>query len=381
MIRGLVLSGRNAVLRLLGAATRRHAVLLDPDAARDARMLDVRGPYRVETATLSMAVHPPTDGGQLRLKILGYAGSFPTVLLWEGAARPCTSRSRVSIDLQTGSVVLDGDTWGTVDGLTGRRWCLDFVWTHGSERRTRRTGHYRPGESAPADADYYQGGTYVDHAAVEAEEARRTIDLLDRFEASGPVLEVGCATGGTLQALRERGLHAVGVDISEWAVEQARERLGDEAAFVCDAESDPWPTALTSGGPFACLILWAVLEHFRAPFQALGRLTELAAPGALLVVNTTNAESLTHLLFANDWEGHFDPTHYSVDEVSVSSLRERLPDLGWDLVHLETSAIWTGSADPTHAVLRDTYANDARFRRLLEEQGRGDFLILVARRK
>ena len=120
--------------------------------------------------------------------------------------------------------------------------------------------------------------------------------------------------------------------------------------------------------------------HFHDPFETVRRLEACAAPNALLIVNTTNAESLTQFLFKDDWEGHYDPTHYGVHRVSASSIRERLPALGWEIVHLTTSAIWTGSADPGHAALRDVHGNDARFRRLLQERDLGDFLIFLARR-
>jgi SAM-dependent methyltransferase len=46
--------------------------------------------------------------------------------------------------------------------------------------------------------------------------------LLDEHPAAGPVLDVGCGSGDLALALARRGLQAVGIDIVEVAIEQAR---------------------------------------------------------------------------------------------------------------------------------------------------------------
>jgi hypothetical protein len=90
---------------------------------------------------------------------------------------------------------------------------------------------------------------------------------------------------------------------------------------------------------------------------------------------------LTRQLFGRDWEGRFDPTHFGVEQVGVRSLRERLPALGWRIESLTTERIWDGCADPTHATLREWWAADARFRRLLAERDLGDLIHCVAVRQ
>src|SRR3990170_4760573 len=70
-----------------------------------------------------------------------------------------------------------------------------------------------------------------------------------------------------------------------------------------------------------------VLEDFADPFRASERLTAAVAPGAVLVLTSTNADSLSHWLFGPEWEGYFDWTHLGVDQVGVRSLRAELPRL------------------------------------------------------
>src|SRR5438094_697366 len=76
------------------------------------------------------------------------------------------------------------------------------------------------------DESYYSGENYVDREAESAGDHGDIVEILRRHAAEGPVLEVGCATGGLLAALDAAGLPSVGVDISAWAVERAGERLG-----------------------------------------------------------------------------------------------------------------------------------------------------------
>ena len=125
-------------------------------------------------------------------------------------------------------------------------------------------------------------------------------------------------------------------------------------------------------------MLWAVLEHFQNPFIVLGNLTRLMAPSATLLINTTNADSLSHMIFGSDWEGYFDWTHQGVGQVSVTTIRRELPRIGWRIGQLETEQAWDRSAYLTRATLREWWASDARFRRMLSERDLGDIVTCVA---
>jgi SAM-dependent methyltransferase len=225
---------------------------------------------------------------------------------------------------------------------------------------------------------YFEGDNYVDYEAEAKGDVPRVLELFEKHGAQGPVLEIGCAAGLMGEALVSKGLTYYGIDYAPWAVEKARERIGDDRIFLGDAEKEGLPDALASKGPFGALLLWAVLEHFHEPFRVLEKLTPHASRDAKLFINTTNAHSLSRFLFGQEWEGYFDTSHHGVDAVSVDSLREELPRLGWRIEELRTHLSWDTSADPTHAALREWWAADARFRRLLSELDRGDLVTVVA---
>lgn len=374
---------RRIVTRLAGLLTRRQVVFLPRVAGAEARLLDLRAPYRVDATSVAIAV---TDGrvGEMTIAVRGYSGHFPGRAVWRpwafAHAGPCT----YTLDLATGTLwrgVAMVAQAGKAITFPSRRFAIDWgLETPSGEVAERQTGHYRPGGDEPVDAAYFGGGNYVDHEAESAGEHPAVVRLLKSHGAGPRVLEIGCATGGLVAALRAAGFDAVGADFSEWAVGQATARLGGAHAWQWNVERDPAPAALAGRGPFDALVLWVTLEHFRAPWAALAALAPLCAPGARLFIKTTNADSLTHQLFGGDWEGFYDWTHHGVSEVGVRSLRERLPALGWRVRACATELVWDGSADPLHATVREWHTHDARFRRLLVERELGDLVTVVAER-
>jgi len=108
---------------------------------------------------------------------------------------------------------------------------------------------------------------------------RRRVRLVRTLLPHGRLLDVGCAFGFFL-ALLDGAYEAYGLDISDYAIAQARrilpspERLqqGDVTAGV------PFPE------PFDLITAFDVAEHLADPAGALARLAEALRPGGLLVL-------------------------------------------------------------------------------------------------
>jgi 2-polyprenyl-3-methyl-5-hydroxy-6-metoxy-1,4-benzoquinol methylase len=373
---------KRILLASVSRLTGRHAVLLPTEARAEESILAVRAPYRVEGQTLTLEVLEPNPG-LLAATLLGFDGHFPTRTIWSGPARPYSGPCRIVFDLTDASVTLGDVEWGRVPlPIPGRRFAWRLTWIARDGRRMQRlTGHYVPVADRVVEGEYFQGENYVDHEAQSAGDHAHIVGLLRRHGARGPVLEVGCATGGLLAALDAAGLPSVGVDMSDWAVARAAERLGPDRVWACDVERDPLPAEIKAQGPFGAIVLAAVFEHFSDPFGVLATLTSAAARGGLLVITSTNAGGLSRALFGAQWEGHFDWTHRGIDLVSAESLREELPRLGWRIAELATHSVWDAASDPTRATVREWWAADARFRRLLAERDLGDLITCVAVRE
>lgn len=378
MAKPFTTKAKEGFLSIVSHLTGRHAVLLPREAAREELIFPVESDYRADGGVLLLRLQEPA-AGRLRVTLLGYETSWPTRTLLQTEFLHYSGPALLEFEFGNRRLSLAGEELGRAAAFPSRRFSFRFDWEGAAGRqRTRFTGHYLPSRMERVDESYYHGETYIDHEQQNAAESPTVIGLLERYKVTGPVLEVGCATGGLLQAMQHAGIEAYGVDISGWAVQKANERFGGQRAWECDVENQSFPPDLTAKTPFRGLVLWAVYEHFRNPSAVLARLSALATTGALLLINTTNADSLSRHLFGKQWEGHFDPTHFGVEQVSVNTLRRDLPALGWRILSLETHLVWDGCSDPLHATLREWHTHDARFRHLLVARDLGDFVHCVA---
>jgi SAM-dependent methyltransferase len=128
------------------------------------------------------------------------------------------------------------------------------------------------------------------------------------------VLEIGCASGQTLEFMHRLGAeYTVGIEYSPQAAAQAKTREGVNRVLVGDVERMYLDLELAS---FDLLIAGHVLEHLADPWRALRRLRTFLRPGGQLVAglpNVRNQGVLLPLLFRGKWEyepsGIMDWTH------------------------------------------------------------------------
>jgi methionine biosynthesis protein MetW len=122
------------------------------------------------------------------------------------------------------------------------------------------------------------------------------------------VLDLGCATGTTGAALKQRqDVEVVGVELEPEYAREAATRLDE--VLNADAES------AMPAGRFDVLIAADILEHLKDPWATLRRYVELLEPGATAIVSLPNVahwSTYAHLA-RGSWprkpEGIFDATH------------------------------------------------------------------------
>lgn len=96
-------------------------------------------------------------------------------------------------------------------------------------------------------------------------------------------LDVGCGDGRTSGLwMLAHGCSYVGVDISERAVEEARE-IGLQAQLIGDAASLPFPD-----GAYDVVVGVEFLEHLFLPLKALTEMARVLRPGGVLIVTVPN---------------------------------------------------------------------------------------------
>jgi len=151
--------------------------------------------------------------------------------------------------------------------------------------------------------------TAVKPEGYYAQERAELVALLPR--PLGRVLDVGCGEGGANGPLRDAGASWIsGIELDTEAAERASQRY-DEVVSGRAEES-----LGRVAGPFDTVLLYDVLEHLPAPGALLGRLLDVASPGARAHVSVPNARHWTLLrdlavrgTFGYTDAGHRDETH------------------------------------------------------------------------
>jgi 2-polyprenyl-3-methyl-5-hydroxy-6-metoxy-1,4-benzoquinol methylase len=156
---------------------------------------------------------------------------------------------------------------------------------------------------------------YTDYVADEplyVKTFRMRGDLVARHRPPpARLLDVGCAAGFALTALRERGYDVRGVELSKPMAELARRRLGDDAAVHCGVLEE----SLFGGAKFDVITMFDVVEHVEDPVAFLATARRMLSPGGVIVFETQNVASRFARLMGVRWQHykfqehlwHFDP--------------------------------------------------------------------------
>jgi 2-polyprenyl-3-methyl-5-hydroxy-6-metoxy-1,4-benzoquinol methylase len=115
-------------------------------------------------------------------------------------------------------------------------------------------------------------------------------------------LDVGCSTGFVVEAARDKGWEAIGIDLNPSAIDFGRSRgLDLRTVALEDAGFAP--------RTFDAVSLFDVLEHLLDPRRTLSACADVLAPGGILFLYVPNFDSASRLLMGPN--AHFIwPTHH-----------------------------------------------------------------------
>lgn len=178
---------------------------------------------------------------------------------------------------------------------------------------------------------------YEERAATYAQFGNGAVAALAEslLPQGGRVLDVGCASGGLLELLRDRASHRAGLELSESAARAARAHADEvHCGRIEDAELPFAPDS------FDVVILADVLEHLPDSAAGLRRALSFARPGGMLIVSVPNiAHWQARLeLLRGRWpsreSGTFDSGHLRF--FTIDSLSRMLVDGGLREVQVGT---------------------------------------------
>lgn len=236
----------------------------------------------------------------------------------------------VSTQLPCGSswiAMCDHPSWREVyAGLLARCTRCGLVATARRPDFTYRTGYFTGDEG---------GGYDFDSPFAQAYDDARFGDELDRLERQGlhgSVLDIGCAVGRFLQAAQSRGWRVSGVEVADFAREQASSRLGIDVVASLEG--------LPPGSRYDVVTLHHVLEHVHDPLPFL---REAVAPrvGRRLLVEVPNFASLASRANGAQWQDLRPEQH--VCHYDSSTIAHLARAAGFRIVRVYTlsTPLWT----------------------------------------
>lgn len=166
--------------------------------------------------------------------------------------------------------------------------------------------HYPPSYEPYADPRTSRVGRLLQRAYAYGMQ-KRTRFVTKAVPQGGRLLDLGCATGTFLAAVRATGRWQVeGVELIEDVAQIARERHGlkvttgtlEDAAFPDNS--------------FDAVTLWDVLEHLHDPAATLVEIRRVLKPGGVTVIRVPNLASWDAALFGTYWAGLDAPRHLYV---------------------------------------------------------------------
>jgi 2-polyprenyl-3-methyl-5-hydroxy-6-metoxy-1,4-benzoquinol methylase len=182
--------------------------------------------------------------------------------------------------------------------------------------------------------DYWEkGGSeggYSSYASMEPLLVRTFVRRLSRLPSHAPgarLLDVGCGPGAGLEAARNLGYDAWGLDVSESAVAIASSRHPGRVRLGTLSHR------LFSRGFFDVITLFDVIEHVYDPRALAVDLAWHLAPEGRVVVATPNVKSLLARVTGRRWVSYKIPEH--VAYFSPSTLARALAP-GFQIEHVSS---------------------------------------------
>lgn len=153
--------------------------------------------------------------------------------------------------------------------------------------------------------------------------------------APGRILDVGCATGFSLEYALSQGWDPYGVELSSFAAQQARRKFGDRVRHG---------TLAASGFPknhFDTILIWDVIEHVPDPLQTLRELNDLLAPGGFMSLITPDCGSFLAKIMRSHWMEYAKPTEH-IYFFSQKTLTTALKKTDFNLIAATTAGKYVG---------------------------------------
>jgi|APSaa5957512622_1039677.scaffolds.fasta_scaffold08918_5 2-polyprenyl-3-methyl-5-hydroxy-6-metoxy-1,4-benzoquinol methylase len=149
------------------------------------------------------------------------------------------------------------------------------------------------------ESEYYQGtdGTASTscYSKVENFRIKEAEERLNRLGKTSSILDVGCGTGYFISAASRKNISAIGIDLSQNAVDYGKKKglnliQGDLLNISC-----------LENKSFDTITFWASIEHLLKPRETLQKAYELLKTKGQIIIETGNVDSYLSKIYGKNW--------------------------------------------------------------------------------
>lgn len=153
------------------------------------------------------------------------------------------------------------------------------------------------------------------------ENAEYQLSRLHTYTSPGKLYDVGAASGFFMTAAQEKGWEVRGNDISQAAVNFAKEN------FNLDIDYDFFEDVPVEESHYDAVVMWNTLEHTHNPAQTIMHAKKALKPGGLLYIKVPEMPTIDLL------RRYYDPFHFF--EFNLSCLSGFLSSSGFEKVDIQ----------------------------------------------
>jgi 2-polyprenyl-3-methyl-5-hydroxy-6-metoxy-1,4-benzoquinol methylase len=204
--------------------------------------------------------------------------------------------------------------------------CCGLIYTAETRGYEDLVGHY--------SEEYFE--PYLKTKAIhQRQRFGKRIKEIKQYAFPGTLLDVGCGAGFFLKLASETGYAAEGIELSPYAVQYARQKLG---LRVSQGELGE---AHFSDESFDIITLWHIIEHVRDPRTFLCQAHKLLRNNGLLAVEVPNIGSPLARIAGEHWELMAPLEHFYY--FNISTIKRYLTECGFTVLRMQTF-YWTTPA-------------------------------------
>src|ERR1700741_1662688 len=184
--------------------------------------------------------------------------------------------------------------------------------------------------------NYYKAESYVSHSntkkgiinklyhTVRSYTLKKKVSMINSYVSRGTLLDYGCGTGMFLNACKENGWEAFGMEPDNDA-----RKIASDLGLAVFTDKERIQTYITNK-EFSAITLWHVLEHVTDMRETLAFFKSKLSRDGVLIIAVPNHVSYDAQHYKEFWAAYDVPRH--LHHFELKSMRSLLENNGFKLV-------------------------------------------------